>query len=198
MATAAASSRGDAGPGWIATLLGVIVLVAGGFLAGLLVGIVGQEPELVAGHLAGRSEVVDWSPEPLHPLAREEMGLPSVSAGNEFDADPDFVRAAPEGLGEETPLRVVPPAFEPTLREAPPVEVGFSVQVGAFGDGLAAESLAESLQAKGYAAYVTPSAGNSAQRWRVRVGPIETRAEADTIARRLKSDERLPTWVSSH
>jgi cell division septation protein DedD len=89
------------------------------------------------------------------------------------------------------------PAFEASARHAPPAEDGFAVQVGAFAQGLAAEALAESLQAKGYAAYVTPSAGDSAQRWRVRVGPIETRAEADTIARRLKSKEQLPTWVST-
>ena len=197
MATAAASARANAGPGWIATTLGVLVLMLGGFLAGLLVGIVGQEPELVAGHLAGRSEVIDWSPEPLVPLAESERWLPSVSAPRESAADRGPDMAAPSARRPAVDRRGETPTFEAPARHAPPAEAGFAVQVGAFAQGLAAEALAESLQEKGYAAYVTPSAGDSAQRWRVRVGPIETRAEADTIARRLKSKEQLPTWVSS-
>jgi len=189
----ASAAMSDAGPGWIATALGVLVLVVTGFLAGLLVGIVGQEPELVAGHLVGRSEVVDWSPEPLPPLADSDLELPPVSAGLEAEA----------GEGE---LIVPSPLQRETRAPAPAVEVpaiqvpaggGYAIQVGAFAEGEAAESLASTLSAKGFPAYVTPSAGDSAQRWRVRVGPVETRSEADTIARRLKRDEQLPTWVLS-
>ena len=69
------------------------------------------------------------------------------------------------------------------------------MQVGAFSDGGVAESLATSLEGKGFPAYVSPSAGSTEQRWRVRVGPVATRVEADALASRLKSDELLPTWV---
>ncbi len=45
-------------PGWIASLLGAAVLIAGGFGLGLVAGVVSEEPELVVGHLVGRSEEV--------------------------------------------------------------------------------------------------------------------------------------------
>jgi cell division septation protein DedD len=32
-------------------------------------------------------------------------------------------------------------------------------------------------------------------RWRVRVGPIAGRQEAEELALRLKRQDRLPTWV---
>ena len=197
MASAAASERGDIGPGWIATTLGVLVLITAGFLAGLLVGIIGQEPELVAGHLAGRSEVVDWSPEPLYPATDAfDSELPAVSASRDFDGlgESEMALPAPEPFVAR-PQLAAPPAFEASPHYAAPVEAGYAVQVGAFAEGAAAESLAESLSGKGYSAFVTPSAGDAAQRWRVRVGPFSTRENADTIARQLKTREQLPTWV---
>lgn len=50
-------------PGWLLSLLGALVLVAGGFLVGLVVGVVSEEPELVVGHLSGQSEEVPWQDE---------------------------------------------------------------------------------------------------------------------------------------
>ncbi|MAI26603.1 MAG: hypothetical protein CMN75_11260 [Spirochaeta sp.] len=35
-------------------------------------------------------------------------------------------------------------------------------------------------------------------RWRVRVGPLPARVEADQVALRLKSEEKLSTWVIRH
>ena len=52
---------GDGEPGWFATLIGGAVLIVGGFSLGLVVGVVSEEPELVVGHLVGRSEQVVWS-----------------------------------------------------------------------------------------------------------------------------------------
>ncbi len=50
-------------PGWLASLLGAAVLIAVGFALGLVAGVVSDEPELVVGHLVGRSEEVAWLPE---------------------------------------------------------------------------------------------------------------------------------------
>ncbi len=58
-----------------------------------------------------------------------------------------------------------------------------------------AASLADSLRAKGYAVYVVAGTGAGASRWRVRVGPLASREEADGAAARLKREETLPTWV---
>ena len=70
------------------------------------------------------------------------------------------------------------------------------MQVGAFAESSAAEELASSLRSSGLPVYVSPSAAAAGdQRWRVRVGPLATREEADRIAARLKTKEKLPTWV---
>ena len=70
------------------------------------------------------------------------------------------------------------------------------MQVGAFAESRAAEQLAQSLRSSGLPVYVSPSAAaEGEQRWRVRVGPVATREEAERIASRLKSKEKLPTWV---
>jgi cell division septation protein DedD len=34
-------------------------------------------------------------------------------------------------------------------------------------------------------------------RWRVRVGPVKTRAEAESLSARLKREQKLPTWILS-
>ena len=68
-----------------------------------------------------------------------------------------------------------------------PDREGFSGQVGAFGDVAAARGLAEQLEGAGYPVYVAPPApGGEEQRWRVRVGPIETRERAERVASELK------------
>ena len=72
-----------------------------------------------------------------------------------------------------------------------------AVQVGAFATSLAAEELAKSLRSKGYAASVSPGATAGESRWRVRVGPLATRDEAEATAARLKKAEKLPTWILS-
>ena len=38
-------------PGWLASLLGAAVLIAGGFALGLVAGVVSDEPELVVAHV---------------------------------------------------------------------------------------------------------------------------------------------------
>ncbi len=68
------------------------------------------------------------------------------------------------------------------------------MQVGAFATGTAADGLAEELKKLGHTAYVADEGGNGA-RYKVRVGPIASRADADALADKLKREQRLPTWV---
>ena len=56
-------------------------------------------------------------------------------------------------------------------------------------------STAVGLAQKGWTVYVSPGAKAGESRWRVRVGPHPSRAEADAAAARLKTQEKLPTWV---
>jgi len=175
------ADRRRSGQGWLSTLVGIVVLVVGGFLIGLVVGVISEEPELVAGHVAGRSTEIDWtSPRPdgeLGQQARVWLGNEAVQAGGRERAMPAVAAAPPPrsdaGRGPD-----------------------FVIQVGAFADGVTARALAQRLREGGYPVLVMEPASDD--RWRVRVGPLPARVEADQVALRLKSEERLPTWVLRH
>jgi len=68
---------------------------------------------------------------------------------------------------------------------------GFSVQVFA-GDRRSAERLRGQLAARGYPAYLIPAGARHA---RVRVGDYGSRSEAESLAGRIGSRERLKTWI---
>jgi DedD protein len=87
----------------------------------------------------------------------------------------------------------MPPA--PELGSLSERSARLAVQVGAFGDAASAQKLSDSLRTQGFRAFVSPSTGEAGQRWRVRVGPMASREEADRVAAKLKSEARLPTWV---
>ncbi|MFP6641601.1 MAG: SPOR domain-containing protein [Myxococcota bacterium] len=180
MARRSNTNRRRLGQGWLTTLLGVLILVVGGFMLGLAVGVVFEEPELVAGHLAGRSTEIEWA-------AAQVSGRSAKATQAWF---------ATERGGSSESVREAP-----AVAAAPPVSADlpssheFVIQVGAFADSSAAQGLAERLRGSGYLTHVI--APHDDDRWRVRVGPVPGRAEADELALRLKSEERLPTWVLS-
>ncbi len=195
------SRKRAAGQGWLTTLLGIFVLVAGGFGLGLIVGVISEEPELVVGHVAGRSTEVDWT----------APGASQAPAAGELPADRDLPaakeqpprvaeageRSAPGAAGSpRAEARGLPPvaAAAPERASRPKGRsASYAIQVGAFAASAAADEVAGRLRAAGYpVAVLAPS---SDDRWRVRVGPIGGKAEAEQTARRLKVEQDLPTWV---
>jgi cell division septation protein DedD len=197
--TARRETRGRSGPGWLSTLLGVLVLCSVGFLGGLVAGLVFENPRLVAGELAGRSEEVALAPAD----APDEPAAPAERSQEEAGAEDRVAARAPRGLPAEAATRATPrpqreSAAAPSRRPAvasPPPQGTWLVQVGAFSDSRVAEKLAGDLRAKGFAVRIAPGAAAGDGRWRVRVGPVGSRPEAEELAARLKSQERLPTWV---
>ncbi|MEE8508154.1 MAG: SPOR domain-containing protein [Myxococcota bacterium] len=126
-------------------------------------------------------------------VAWEEPGLlmsHMLGATEEVAWGPE--RSSPPG---ERPRSGSAPS--PAVAARPPLGADYAVQVGAFAESGAAERLAVSLREKGFAAYVTPGTDAPDTRWRVRVGPLGSREEAERAAARLKKAERLPTWVLS-
>lgn len=175
-------------------LVGLLLLAVPGFAVGLLAGVVWREPGLVASHLTGGTREVAWegssgagSDESRAPAGTGDVAAPPPAAPRARSAPPP---AATPGA--------VPPAREPAPLAAIGTEPAarLAVQVGAFGDSASAEKLAEKLRRKGFPAFVSPSTGASGARWRVRVGPMSSRDDADRTAARLKTEERLPTWVT--
>jgi cell division septation protein DedD len=176
----------------------VVVMVAVGFAVGVISGITWEEPALVVGYLSGQTEEVDWG-----------VGAEDPEAGDLAAEDPNPEApsvAAPPPLGQRTtPDAAVSDraksgagAGVASTRKAAPTSTrpiaGFAVQVGAFSEKSAAQSLADSLGAHGYPVYLSPTEGDPAN-WRVRVGPLSTRPEAEKMAGRLEAAEKLPTWV---
>ena len=176
------ASRRNGARGWLGPLFGLGVLAVVGFMLGLVSGIAVDEPGLVFGYLFGDTEKVAWG------SAAEDAALPEVAAS----APPPKTAA---------PTRTPPPAAaaRSVARASVAGQTGgrLAVQVGAFSESGAAEELAVRLRGAGFPVYVTPGTASGSTRWRVRVGPLATREDADRSAARLKRDEGLPTWVLS-
>ncbi len=184
--------------GWPAALAVISVVVAAGFAVGVIAGITWEEPGLVVGYLSGQTEGVEWR------AATEKPESGDLSAEAALAAPPDV--AAPPPLGQR---RAAEPAAPERVQSSPPARpaapqkaavaptqpgAGFAVQVGAFSEKSAAQALADSLRARGYPVYLSPTDA-SPKSWRVRVGPLATRPEAEKMASKLKAAEKLPTWV---
>lgn len=86
---------------------------------------------------------------------------------------------------------------EPKLNIPPPlteasIDKTYCVQVGAFKDRKDAEALKNDLMGKGYKIHVTASEGNV---YKVRTGRLKNKKEADVLALRLKSAEKISAFV---
>jgi len=75
---------------------------------------------------------------------------------------------------------------------------GFSVQVGSFPSKDEAQKLTAKLSAKNYMAYTSSFSNKGATWYRVRVGPFKTETAARRVSDKLKSDEKLNTFVTGN
>jgi len=114
--------------------------------------------------------------------------------------DPSQDKSEPLGL---EPKPVIPPvrASGPTLRAtslAPqPRSKGYILQVAAFRERTAAMNLISRLEKKGYSAYLLVHKIENKEIWyRIRLGPYPTRSQAEQAARRLKTEERLSSYIA--
>ena len=73
-------------------------------------------------------------------------------------------------------------------------EFYFTIQVGSFADRTNAQKLCDNLSTKGYDSYIQEFKGEIAQFYRVRVGRIGKKHDADMLEAKLKS-ESLPTKI---
>ena len=184
--------------GWPSIFAVAGVVVAAGFAVGVIAGITWEEPGLVVGYLSGQTEGINWGGDAEGPEAAD------LAADGEIPQTPSVAASPPLGLRKAPDAAVSDRAGSAAragvsaAREAAPTSTrraaGFAVQVGAFSEKSSAQALADSLREDGYPVYLSPTEGDPAS-WRVRVGPMGTRPEAETAARRLEATEKLPTWV---
>ncbi|MET0852165.1 MAG: SPOR domain-containing protein, partial [Candidatus Rokuibacteriota bacterium] len=75
---------------------------------------------------------------------------------------------------------------------------GFNVQVGAFKNRQQADAVHRDLRTAGFEAFVTTlGTADGETRFRVRVGPFPSRAEAERTAQRMRAARSLPTYVAA-
>jgi rare lipoprotein A len=103
----------------------------------------------------------------------------------------DLSRAAADGLGLRErgvgPVRVVV-SEEAAAPQAPAGTTRYAVQVGAFPDRAQAAEVLAALRERYPTAHVTAREGPGGRYHRVRVGPIETQAQARQLARALRQE----------
>ncbi|SEK64864.1 Cell division protein DedD (protein involved in septation) [Pseudoxanthomonas sp. GM95] len=76
--------------------------------------------------------------------------------------------------------------------------VGFALQVGAFGKETDANALRDKLRGNGFSSFVEPVSTDSGRLFRVRVGPVSTRAEADQLKAQVAARNGLTGIVRPH
>ncbi len=188
-------------PGGVIRALGRLSLMTVfGFGAGLLAGVLSEEPELLAGHLRGESEAVELAPNrrvsttdfEIATTAGDRRPTRDIQTGAESEQRLPQVAASAAMRATETPQVTSRPRATPAVRNDRTRP--WAIQVGAFSQERAARKLSQTLDAKGYPTQVL-AAGNSTGRWRVRVQPVDGEVEAREMAAELKRIERLPTWV---
>src|SRR3990172_3482688 len=106
---------------------------------------------------------------------------------------PRDVAAGPRAAAPET----APPPPPPAPRRASTLGADsgpFTIQVVALKTEDAAQSLLSRLKGKNYRAYL--EAGSDAGLHRVRVGRFATRAEAETVAAKLRDEEKFRPYIT--
>jgi len=164
-------------------LIGAVVLVALGviFLPMLLSGPVEQT----------RVDIqLDMPAEPSLDAAPRLPDEPAETAPEPGRALAD----APALDGAETTGSAAAPApVRPD--EAPSAAPGFFVQVGAFGSRDNARRLSGRLDDEGLSVRITEDNREDRPRYRVQVGPLETRSQAEAMAQRLATEHDLPGYI---
>ena len=127
------------------------------------------------------------------------QATPAVTSAVRSAADAKAAKPS----AKPSPAVAVAKSPEPAARTSPPPAVpspavapatGFAIQVGAFRDRAAADSVVARLKGKGFGAYaVAPAAADGL--FNVRVGPFAQRADAEKAQAKLRDEEKLKPFI---
>lgn len=146
-------------------------------------------PEVAAALAAATAELEHLDPIPSPPPRSDiAAGLPAA------------VTAGPDGEVVELAAAIDPLVAE-TVREkspaAPPGREGlYTLQVISYADPREAQVFASALRKRGHAAYVTAgTVEGRGTHWRVRIGPFDTRQEAQRYRTTFEREEGMNTFI---
>ncbi|HVK52713.1 MAG TPA: SPOR domain-containing protein [Pseudoxanthomonas sp.] len=136
-------------------------------------------------------------PEPAKPAA-----TPAPAANTAASSKPTTPPPAPAAKPSESPKPAAAapkPAATVAAPSAPAASnVGFAVQLGAFAKPEDANALRDKVRAGGYSAFVEQVRTDKGTLSRVRVGPVASRAEADTLKAQVASKFGINGMVRPH
>ncbi|ACL72343.1 Sporulation domain protein [Thioalkalivibrio sulfidiphilus HL-EbGr7] len=152
-------------------------------------------------------------PEPPAPLERQASPAPPLETRpaprSEARTVPQVApQPAPERAAEPAPQSITPMAPAPVTpppasTRAPaaasdPGPGGWAVQVGSFSERANAEAERDRLRRAGFQVLVEPARAGDRQIFRVKVGPVSTREEAERLRSRLGTEQSLQGIVVTH
>ncbi len=139
----------------------------------------------------------------------EPSAMPDVLPGDDpdqmldeapTDSTPSDDAALVEPEPEPEPEREPEPEPEPESEPEPTVteDDGFAVQVGSFRSRDNAMGLRDRLRDEGLPAFVVESSDADGEIYRLRVGPVATRGDADTLKQRVSDEAGIDSIVVRH
>lgn len=142
------------------------------------------------------------TPTPAPAPASAPVRSPAPGPAPAPATSPAQVRApAPASAPAAVPRAAAPSAVQPasaprsaTIGEPPPGQGRFVIQVGAYSDPVALREARARVERLGLSTYTQVIDTEAGRRTRVRVGPFETREQADSAAARLKL-AGLPAYI---
>lgn len=135
------------------------------------------------------------------PLPVEQLAPPAaIQPAEPVESVPP---PAPDTAAAEAP-QPAPPEPEAVAPPPPPASVaktgteaagGWAIQVGRFSQQQNAQGLRDRLKKAGYAAFLKEDRTDSTRSWRVLVGPLKTRSDAEKVRDELAARRQLKGFV---
>lgn len=152
-----------------------------------------------AGELIARLEALGFDAV-TDTVVRGQTRLHRVRAGpfsERNDAEGAVNRIAGE-IGGVQPTIVSISGAAPSSESAAQAAGRYAVQVGVFAREENATQLRERLAGRGFTAFVDSETGGGRTTWRVRVGPVMERADAEQLRDRLQGEANVEGMIVSH
>lgn len=144
------------------------------------------KPAVKAGEIDIPLQVPPPAPEAPATVVEQPVKPASATAAKTHQPVPAPAPHTPPPTAAATAAVKAPtkPVTAPAKPAAPPAEA-WAVQVGSFGESRNALKMRDSLRAKGYPAYVERVQVDGGASYRVRVGPMLVRSDADALQGKL-------------
>lgn len=143
---------------------------------------------------AGKSVPAGAPAQPVAPPKPGEVAKPARPAKPGESAAP-VPQPKPPGPAKPAEAAAQPKPAKPTGSEA---SGAWAVQLGSFASADNAQALVARLQKAGFRAFLQEGTTDGRRSYKVRVGPVLLRSEADALLKRLAAEQKLDGMLVRH